>query len=246
MAEIKFYAQGVSAADNDDAGKLNITHGAGSGIGFYGSSYGVSVPVGSYNTTTYHTNGDGTATDQTQMKNTKWASATTVHPGTASAVSMNELPNHMAPLNVRFTHGEAVAVQNCKLRIFDRSNVEQSAIGVETFVFECRHPVTTDGSTYQLDLTAGQGSSYDTNWFSQAGRASDGTLVPTDMVLTAGPGMSGLNTSAGDNLALKGAISEEGATHRSARHDWFLAMSASPDSIGSKTSYGLYFTCEYL
>lgn len=29
-------------------------------------------------------------------------------------------------------------------------------------------------------------------------------------------------------------------------HDWYLAISASPDSIGSKTLYGLYFSTEYL
>ena len=120
MAKIEFYAQGVSSSDGTDGGYLDINHGAGSGIGFYGSSYGVSVPVGSYQTTTFHTNGNGTATDQTQIKNTKWASATGVNPGTADAMTLKGLPNYQAPLNVRFTHTEAVAVQNCKIRVFDR------------------------------------------------------------------------------------------------------------------------------
>jgi len=30
------------------------------------------------------------------------------------------------------------------------------------------------------------------------------------------------------------------------QHDWYLAISASPDSIGSKTQYGLYVELEYL
>lgn len=247
MAKIEFYAQGVSASDGADGGYLDINHGAGSGIGFYGSSYGVSVPVGSYQTTTFHTNGNGTATDETQIKNTKWASATGVNPGTADAITLKALPNYQAPLNVRFTHDEAVAVQNCKIRVFDRSSIEQAPIGVTTKVFECRHPVTTNGETYYLTHNAGGTNT--TDWHTQAGRASDATLVPTDMTLTASPGIRGTNTLTSDNLALKGATADTtnpGAAHRSTRHDWFLAMSANPDSIGSKTSYGLYFTCEYL
>jgi hypothetical protein len=30
------------------------------------------------------------------------------------------------------------------------------------------------------------------------------------------------------------------------RHDWYVALSAEPNTIGSKTQYGLYFTLEYL
>jgi hypothetical protein len=30
------------------------------------------------------------------------------------------------------------------------------------------------------------------------------------------------------------------------RHDWYVAISASPDSIGSKQDFALYFSCEYL
>jgi hypothetical protein len=73
----------------------------------------------------------------------------------------------------------------------------------------------------------------------------------TDMVMTAGPGPSGLNTNSSEVLATgDGAytnwISQSGESCRATRHDWFIAMSASPDSIGSKTDFGLYFTLEYL
>jgi hypothetical protein len=30
------------------------------------------------------------------------------------------------------------------------------------------------------------------------------------------------------------------------QHDWYLVLSASPDSIGSKTLYGLWVSLEYL
>ena len=30
------------------------------------------------------------------------------------------------------------------------------------------------------------------------------------------------------------------------RHDWYVGISASPNTIGSKTQYGLFFSCSYL
>jgi hypothetical protein len=73
-----------------------------------------------------------------------------------------------------------------------------------------------------------------------------------DLPLTSGPGPSGLNTSSDDTIAAIGTngytnwISKSGEACRSKRHDWYLALSASPGSIGSKTDFGLYFTLEYL
>lgn len=50
--------------------------------------------------------------------------------------------------------------------------------------------------------------------------------------LTASPGMSGL--------------SPNGPSTTQDTHHWFAAMSASPNSIGSKTDFGGYFVVEYL
>jgi len=52
------------------------------------------------------------------------------------------------------------------------------------------------------------------------------------MTLSSSPGTSGLRPS--------------GANTLDARHDWYVAISASPDSIGSKTLYGLYISLEFL
>jgi len=51
MAEIKFYGNILA----NDADKL-IAHTAGSGLGFFGSTFGISVPVGSQQLTTWVTN----------------------------------------------------------------------------------------------------------------------------------------------------------------------------------------------
>jgi hypothetical protein len=50
--------------------------------------------------------------------------------------------------------------------------------------------------------------------------------------LTASPGASGLRPN--------------GSNTQDTQHDWYLAISASPDSIGAKTQYGLYASLEYL
>ena len=42
------------------------------------------------------------------------------------------------------------------------------------------------------------------------------------------------------------AYATHGGTGVDKRHTWFVAMSASPQSIGSKTDYGLYVSLEYL
>jgi hypothetical protein len=242
MAEIKFYANidGNSAASDATL----IRHDLGSGIGFYGSTFGVSVPVDSQQTTTWVTNSDGT--DQgSQLNNTAMVSegnvstTGTVSINSSTAINLDKLPNYLCPLNIRFTHTEAVKVQNCKLRIFDRSNIANHASGVTTYVWEARHPSSSQTVT-QLSQRAD--NSIGTSWyeFSDLGDAMD------DMAFTASPGMSGLNTSLGENNVALGYATTEGTTHTSEIHDWYVALSSEPDSIGSKTNYGLYFSVEYL
>lgn len=57
-----------------------------------------------------------------------------------------------------------------------------------------------------------------------------GSAVILDLVDS--PGLSGL--------------SPNGAQTSSTRHDWFVNLSASPDSVGSKTNFGLFLQLEYL
>jgi hypothetical protein len=54
------------------------------------------------------------------------------------------------------------------------------------------------------------------------------------MSLSPSPGPTGIFVGAGNS------------TYSSTVHDWFVGISASPNSIGSKTEYGLYVSLEYL
>jgi hypothetical protein len=245
MAEIKFYANSVASTSvTGEAGYTTINHGAGSGIGFYGSTYGISVPIGEQQDSTWVTNSNGTATDNYQLHNTKMDTVgTSTVSGTVSsdsltAINLANIPNYLAPLNIRFSHTEAVRAQNCKLRIFDRENINNHASGVATYVYELRHPAASQSV---LNLTY-RGRS-DTSWVEYD--SADGISM-ADMAFTSSPGMSGLNTDNSDTDTALGYTSTDGAAHTSLQHDWYIGLSAEPSEIGSKTDYGLYFTLEYL
>lgn len=240
MAAITFHVNqtGFTATDRD---ATLIGHAEGSGLGFFGNSFGLSVPVGQYQESTFVSNSNGTASG-VKASNTKYMSASGVSHNGEGELENEKMPNYYAPLNIRFTHDEAVRVQNCKLRIFDRADIANQASGVTTKVYEVRHPNPLPTDTTKL---AHRGISTH-GWYE-----FDPEENMTDMTLTSSPGISGLNTTAGDTVSADDGTyinqtSKEGAAHESLRHDWFTALSASPDSIGSKTQYGLYFTLEYL
>lgn len=239
MAEITFYAN-INGQGVDADGQL-INHSAGSGIGFYGSNFGVSVPIGTRQSTTFVTNSLG-VNQGSQLNNTTMiSSGDSVNIGTvsingASAVNLDRLPNYLCPLNIRFTHTEPVRVQNCKLRIFDRNNIANHASGVVTYVYESRHP-----SSLQTISNLSHRARTQNSWYE-----FDSLDAMTDMPFTASPGISGLNTNSQDTNPLLGYASQNGSLHESTRHDWYLALSSEPVTVGSKTQYGLYFSIEYL
>jgi len=239
MAQIKFYANIAGIASTGDPTLIN--HGAGSGIGLFGAGYAISVPVGEYQDSTWVTNSNGTASDQYQLNNTKFTSVSGVSFNGGAELQNWKVPNYYAPLKISFIHDTAVRVQNCKLRIFDRNDIGNMASGVVTKVYEVRHP---NGSTSASGLAhRGIGNH---SWVE-----FDPEEAMFDMVLTSSPGLSGLNTVAGEVVPATEAgftswNTQLGAALQSTRHDWFLMLSASPDSIGSKTNYAAWFSCEYL
>ncbi len=95
MAVINFYAGGYN---------FPINNLSGSGLGFFGAGgFGASVPVGSWQDTTFITNGNGTAQGP-QVNNVKWIhSASGQLPGSTNVALIN-IPNYQGTLNIRFTH----------------------------------------------------------------------------------------------------------------------------------------------
>lgn len=192
---------------------------AGSGLGFYGDAgFAASVKVGFWQGRTFITNANGT-TQGPEVDNIKYLNEGSGIIGqTGSGVGLTSIPNYQATLNPRFTYDTAVQVQNAEFRIYDRSNVDAAASGVTTKVAELIHPDTAQGNS----------GSGDTVWITPAGSAVVLNLSPS-------PGSGGLYAGNGSN-----------STRPDTQHDWFVAMSASPDSIGSKTSYAALLSLEFL
>lgn len=244
-ASLQFYA---NIGDPTPADTL-INHGSNEGLGFYGLGFGLSVPVGSVQNMTFVTNDTGTL-NIAQCNNTSMVSVgDSTTPGVVNAngsqIPLQKLPNYLCPLNIRFTNDDPVRVQNCKLRIFDRDNTENPASGVTTYVFEARHPATNTGYD-NLHHRVRENSSwveFGEGITTVDGQPVDGAL---EMDFTPSPGTNGENGDTFDTDASLGATSTDGSEHLSTQHDWYVAISAEPTSIGSKTNYGLFFTLEYL
>lgn len=159
---------------------------------------------------------DSTGTNQgPQVHNIEY-----VHPASGSingltAVNVLDIPNYLATLKISFTHASAVKTQNASFRMYDRSNINNNPSGVLCKVVEIVHPSTSQTGSL------GSGNS---SWQTIAGSGST-------LTMTASPGISGLRPN--------------GSNTTQAQHDWYLGISVSPSSVGSKTFAG-YFSVEYL
>jgi len=193
----------------------------GSGLAFFGGAgFGSSVEVGAYQGTTFVSDGTG-ATKGAQAQNIKFLNLGSGVIGAASSgIGLQAIPNYQSTLNIRFSHTSKVKTQNCEMRIYDRTNINNAASGVTTKVAEIIHPRVTQFAT----------GSGDSQWITPNGSGVVATFANS-------PGTSGFY--AGDGVTVV-------STKQSARHDWYAAVSASPDSIGNKTKYGLFFSLEYL
>jgi hypothetical protein len=213
MATIDFYIN-TTGFEYD----LNTS---GSGLGFFGDSgFGASVPVGSYQGTTFVSDGFG-STQGPQGQNIKYLNAGSGVLGAASSgIGLRAIPNYQSTLNIKFSHSAAVKTQNCKMIIYDRSSTSNPASGVTTKVAEIIHP----------DEIIGPTGSGDDTWITPGG-------TETTVSFANCPGPSGL--FAADGVTVVSELSDT-------NHDWYAAISASPDSIGNKTDYGLYFSLEYI
>lgn len=143
-------------------GTYSTTNLGGSGLGFYGSAFGSSVQIGSYQSKTFITNSNGT-TNGGNAHNVQFTAAASGKPDTiTSGIPLSKLNGYHRTLDIHFDHSTPVNVQNVQLRIYDRVNINYPASGVNTKVAEL---VNFNGQTY-------------TQWLSTPGDAN----VATDAV----------------------------------------------------------------
>lgn len=196
---------------------------SGSGLGFYGDTgFAASVRVGNYQGRTFITNGAGT-TQGPEVDNVKYLnSASGILGQSGSGIALKAIPNYLATLNVRIASDDGVSfkTQNTTLRIYDRTNPDNPASGVTCRAAEVIHPGLTQ-------VANGSGS---TTW-----TTFTPTATGTVLNLCPSPGISGLYAGNGNN----GQWSDT-------RHDHYVCLSASPDTVGSKSQFGLLIETEYL
>jgi hypothetical protein len=170
MAEIRFQILNNANATSD------LFSFGGSGLAFYGSSAGSSVQIGSYQDNTYVANADGSdyddATNNIKYVANTWPSGqcqASLTGGSTLNVGLSGIKSFQSTLGIEFGHTTAVKTQNVQLRIYDRTNINYPASGVNTKVAEL---INHDGSTYAAQGSAGVSSnavgSGDCFWWGEA------------------------------------------------------------------------------
>lgn len=198
----------------------------GSGIGFFGVSFGGSILVANFNQTSFLTDANG-VTNIMQLNNVQFLNVGSGIVGSStSGIAVTCIPNFQSSLRISFTNGAAVKTQVPQLVIYDRTNINNPASGVTTKVYECIHPPVAQ-------TNVGSGA---TSWTPTVANGQTGTLTVGGsgivVNLTASPGTSGFRPN--------------GAGTTDTQHDWYVCLSASPDTVGVKNLYGLYFSTQYL
>ena len=190
---------------------------ASSGVGFYGSAgFGASVRVGEYQHRTYATNSAGTQ-EGLEIDNIKFThnNSGIIGPG-ASGVSSNLLRIPNYQTTLNIRLNHDSAVKT-------QNGVVQIYDRVNTTKapsgVTCRIAEVVHPST--LQSVTGSGSS---TWVDASGNVSTLSIISS-------PGTNGQRPN--------------GANTSDTQHDWYLALSASPKSVGSKTQFGLYVSLEY-
>ena len=138
MADIKFQIL------NQSNSKPSLETFSGSGLAFYGSTAGSSVQIGSFQDNSYVANADGSSYTEA-TNNIKYVNDGTHPSGRCSAaltggsvltVGLSGIKSFQSTLGIQFSHTSEVKTQNCQLRIYDRSNINYPASGVNTKVAE--------------------------------------------------------------------------------------------------------------
>lgn len=211
----------MSAAINFFGGISSINNLAGSGLAFFGvGGFGAAIPVGSWQGRTFISDGNGVSQGP-EVWNTQFLNAASGILGqVGTGIALTAFPNSQATLNVRFTYDVPVKTQNASIRIYDRTTITNPASGITTKMAQLIHP----------DPSQSNNGSGDASW------TTDSTSGVVNLLnLCPCPGVSGLFAGNGAN-----------STHTDTQHDYYVVLSCSPNTIGSKNLYGLYTYVEYL
>lgn len=195
----------------------------GSGLGFFGTGgFGFSVQVSSYQDRTFITNGAGTI-EGFEVDNNKFLDGGAF--GSEPNVSGVTLLGSGLLLSQIPNYLSTVNVRFTN----DTAVTTQNAIlYIHDRISKVNAPSGVKAQVAEvihIGTDHGPVGSGDNIWIRASG---DGATVP----LVSGPGVSGFSPS--------------GPATSADRHDWFVAITATPLSIGSKTEFGMFVELEFL
>jgi len=166
MSEINMYI-----AEND------VKIDTGESLGFFGpDGFGDPLSISEYNGRTFVTNSSGSVSHEECDNCRKISSSGVIIGQTGTGIDLINLPNYLATINLRFTHPQAVLVQNARLIAFDGSDISNAPTGLSTYGAEIIH-------TSRSQTATGIG---DTAWVQMAGSGQVLNLVDS-------PGTSGIS-----------------------------------------------------
>jgi hypothetical protein len=231
MPIFKFYAgDGLSSTENN-----LIATSAGSGLGFFGANgSGTSVQVASYQDTTYVTDANGTNPIRA-CNNIKYISSATGKISNGNqTLNITGIANAQASLQIRFQQdvgGLNIKTQNVKVWPYDRNASTNWPSSVYVQLVELQHTGANNVGAARYDGTTSatwKTFHYDPDLVT--GGYVYGTPASSGLTLYPSPGQTGSHPL--DTLST------------GLYHDWYLGISASPDTIGSK-NFGLWVELEY-
>lgn len=209
-----------------------INHAAGSGLGFFGQGgLGTSVQVGTFQKSTVVVDSAG-ALFGWNAQNIQYLNANSGLINNSITGALNAIPNWQATLNIRFSGSPAMRTSNVKVWPYDRVASTNWPSSVTVAVAELQHVgVNNSGEKYSTTTSGLAVSATNTPWKTfQKTEITVGAPSAIALELYASPGPDGAHASGTGTIATQ--------------HDWYLAISASPDNIGSK-SFGLWVELEY-
>ncbi len=157
---------------NGDGSPAIDPDGANNTVGFYGASFGTSVRISEYQSSTYVTDSTGVSNDGA-LSNNKYISANNISVQGGGSELLSEITVEETTLRIRFTNDSAVQLQNTSFRAFDRVAIANSPSGVTVQAFEAS---TTTSGVLDTASASGVNANGDSAWTEIAG-ATDLDLI---------------------------------------------------------------------
>lgn len=149
----------------------------GEALGFFGpDGFGDPLSLNEFNGRTFVTNISGSASYEECDNCRRLSSSTVVVGQIGTGINLQNLPNYLATVNLRFTHPQAVLVQNARLIASDNVDLTIAPVGLDVYGAEIIH-------TSRLQTDTGTG---DTNWTQMEGSGQQLNLIDS-------PGTSGIS-----------------------------------------------------